>query len=183
MSIAGTARGDWMQTYTGLAFYPMSPQVEEIDPLDIAHALGMLCRYGGHVSRFYSVAEHCVLMSEAVSAENALWALLHDATEAYMGDMIRPLKLAMPAYAEAEDRLMAVICDRFGLDHAMPAEVKNADNRILHDERAAYMSTPPLPWKSIEDVPMLGVPIEGWLPHEAAWRYFDRLLELTGEPT
>jgi hypothetical protein len=107
--------GDWMQTYTGRAFWPLAPQADDIDPADIAHALSMLCRYGGHVERFYSVAEHCVLMSYAVPPGYALWALLHDATEAYMGDMVRPLKRSMPEYQAAEARLSAVICDRFGL--------------------------------------------------------------------
>lgn len=174
-------RSDWMQTYTGRAFYPLEPNVNDIDPVDIAHALSLLCRYGGHVSRFMSVAEHCILMSHAVAAENALWALLHDATEAYMGDLIRPLKLAMPAYCEAEDRLMAVICDRFGLDPVCPAEVKAADNRILRDERAALMAEPPLPWASIEDVPALGVHIQGWDPATAERIYLARLAELTAD--
>lgn len=168
-----------MQTYTGRAFYPMAPEVEDIDPADIAHALSLLCRYGGHVQVFYSVAEHCVLMSEAVSPENELWALLHDATEAYMGDLIRPLKHSMPAYRVAEDRLMAVICDRFGIGHDCPAEVRAADNRILRDERAALMKAPPLPWSSIQDVPALGVVISGWKPAYAERRYLDRLAELT----
>jgi hypothetical protein len=174
-----TTRGDWMQTFTGRAFYPLAPEVGGVDPADIAHALSLLCRYGGHVRRFYSVAEHCVLMSEAVGPGNALWALLHDATEAYMGDMIRPLKLAMPAYREAEDRLMAVICDRFGLDHTCPAEVKAADNRILRNERDALMAPSPLPWNSIENVPRLGVNVEGWSPRKAERRYLARLAELT----
>jgi hypothetical protein len=174
-----TERGDWMQTYTGRAFYPLAPQPDDIDPADIAHALAMLCRYGGHVTHFYSVAEHCVLMSQAVAPENALWALLHDATEAYMGDMIRPLKHAMPAYRQAEDRLMATICDRFGLGHDCPAEVKTADNRILRDERSALLVSPPLPWNSIENVPALDVRIEGWSPVKAECLYLNRLCELT----
>jgi hypothetical protein len=171
-------RGDWMQTYTGRAFYPLAPHSDDIDPADIAHALSLLCRYGGHVSRYFSVAEHCVLMSYAVAPEYALWALLHDATEAYMGDMIRPLKHAMPAYRVAEDRLMATICDRFGLPYECPAEVKAADNRILRDERDALMAEPPLPWSSIEQVPPLGVTITGWPPLEAEARYLARLNEL-----
>lgn len=170
--------GDWMQTYTGRAFWPLAPCAEDVDPADIAHALALLCRYGGHVNRFYSVAEHCVLMSQAVAPENALWALLHDATEAYMGDMVRPIKRAMPAYATAEDRLMAVICDRFGLGYDCPAEVKAADNRILRDERDALMAPAPLPWSAIEQVPALGVEIEGWPPAEAERRYLARLHEL-----
>lgn len=173
-------RGDWMQTYTGRAFYPMAPLAEDVDPEDIAHSLGLICRYGGHVRTFYSVAEHCVLMSYAVRPVNALWALLHDATEAYVGDMVRPLKHAMPAYREAEDRLMLAICDRFGLSYRCPHEVKAADNRILRDERDALMSTPPLPWLSIEQVEPLGVKIEGWSPAEAKERFLIRLDALTG---
>lgn len=172
--------GDWMQTYTGRAFYPLDPRPEDIDPRDIAHALSLICRYGGHVTRFYSVAEHCVLMSHAVCPECALWALLHDATEAYVGDMIRPLKLAMPAYREAEDRLMRVICDRFGLGHQCPADVKSADNRILRDERDALMAPAPLPWTAIENIPALGVTIKAWPPYLAEARYLARLHELAG---
>lgn len=179
MSSHDGSRGDWMQTYTGRAFFPLEPAAADIDPVDIAHALSLLCRYGGHVDRFYSVAEHCVLMSHAVAPKHALWALLHDATEAYMGDLIRPLKLAMPAYREAEDRLMAMICHRFGLDPVCPTEVKAADNRILRDERAALMQAPPRPWASIEDVPALGVQIHGWYPATAELMYLDRLNRLT----
>lgn len=174
----GTDRGDWMQTFAGHAFYPMTPHTADIDPRDIAHALAMICRYGGHVQRFYSVAEHCVLMSHAVAPGNALWALLHDATEAYVGDMVRPLKHSMPAYRAAEHRLMAVICERFGLDPSCPAEVKAADNRILVDERDELMGPPPLPWASTEGVEALGVPIYGWMPAEAKERYLARLGEL-----
>ena len=174
-------RSDWMQTYTGRAFFPLEPRAEDIDPLDIAHALSLICRYGGHVRRFYSVAEHCVLMSHAVAPENALWALLHDATETYVGDMVRPLKHSMPEYRAAEDRIMWAICDRFRLDYACPVEVKAADTRILRDERDALMGPSPRPWVSIENVPALGVTITGWLPEEAERRYLARLAELAGD--
>jgi uncharacterized protein len=173
--------GDWMQTFTGRAFWPLAPQPADIEPLDIAHALSLLCRYGGHVNRFYSVAEHCVLMSEAVAPEHALWALLHDATEAYMGDMVRPLKRQMPVYVAAEDVLMDVICSRFGLTPSCPAEVKQADNRILLSERAALMSATPLPWAAIEDLEPLPVKVEGWYPATAEARYLARLGALWGD--
>jgi hypothetical protein len=174
--------GGWMQTYTGRAFYPLDARTHDVDPRDIAHALGMLCRYNGAVTRFYSVAEHCVLMSQAVPPQHALWALLHDASKAYMGDMIRPLKEGMPAYRAAEDRLMNVICNRFGLPRDCPAEVKAADTRILVDERAALLGPPPLPWESIENVEPLGVQIVGWNPAEAELRFLERFGELTGVP-
>jgi hypothetical protein len=173
-------RGDWMQTYTGKAFYALNPTLDSIDIADIAHALGMLCRYGGHVRQFYSVAEHCVLMSHAVAPENALWALLHDSTEAYMGDLIRPIKRRMPAYAEAERDLMLAICQRFGLDWDQPAEIKEADTRILLDERAVLLGPSPQRWGiDIESVQPLGVTLQCWAPEDAAWQYLERFRELT----
>lgn len=174
-------RGDWMQTYTGRAFYPMVPAPEDVDPVDIAHALSLICRYGGHVNHFYSVAEHCVLMSRAVSPENALWALLHDATEAYVGDMVRPLKHALPEYQLAEARVNLAITRRFGISEFCPGEVKDADLRILHDERQALMRMPPLPWAALDGVEPLGVRISGWWPDTAERRYRDRLAELTAD--
>jgi len=176
------SRGGWMQTYGGRAFYPMTPRCEDVELEDVAHALSLLCRYGGHVQRFYSVAEHCVRMSQAVSPENALWALLHDATEAYMGDMIRPLKRSMPAYVEAEDRLMQAICARFDINDEMPPEVHEADSRILHDERAALLGPSPQPWNdALEAMKPLGVTISGWDPPLAKYEYLNRFYELTGD--
>lgn len=174
------SQDEWMQTYTGRAFWPLDPSPAAIDPTDIAHALSMLCRYGGHAHRFYSVAEHCVLMSHAVSPENALWALLHDAAEAYLGDMVRPLKRAMPAYREAEDRLMTAICQRFDLATACPDEVRVADTRILRDERAVVMSEPPMPWSDAEQVKPLGVTVHCWLPRPAEIHWIERFNELRG---
>lgn len=170
-------RGSWMQTFTGQKFYPLDPNPTEVDPIDIAHGLSLLCRYNGHVDRFYSVAEHCVLMSRTVTPKHALWALLHDATEAYVGDMIRPLKHHMPAYRDVEDRVMAAIAARFGLAGAMPAEVKDADSRILLTERAALMSATRHAWV-IDDLTPLPVTVNGWQPQYAEQQYLSRLVEL-----
>ena len=74
--------GDWIQTYTGRQFWPLDPRVDEIHIEDIAHSLSMRCCYGGHLTDFYSVAEHSVLVSLHVPQEFALWGLLHDAAEA-----------------------------------------------------------------------------------------------------
>lgn len=170
-----------MQTFTGRQFFPLDPQVEDIDSVDIAHALSLICRYGGHTTRFYSVAEHCVLMSMAVPAEDALAALLHDAAEAYVGDMVRPLKLEMPHYRAVEDRLLKVIGERFGvvLDPLPPA-VKEADNRILVNERAALLSQPPAPWacEHLEPLPVL---VGAWSPELAEYTYAQRLSALLEE--
>lgn len=169
-----------MQTFTGRQFYPLDPREEEIDPVDIAHALSLICRYGGHTKRFYSVAEHCLLMSYAVSEDDALWALLHDATEAYVGDMVRPLKHHMPEYRAVEDRLMAVIAERFRLNsYLMPDDVVEVDNRILLDERAELLGAPPEAWQQDELEP-LGVEIVGYSPGDIEGLYLRRLEHLAG---
>lgn len=172
-------RGDWMQTFTGIPFYPLDPRPEEIDPADIAHALSLLCRYGGHVERFYSVAEHCVLMSEAVAPENALAALLHDATEAYVCDVPRPLKRQLPGYREIEDRVWGAIATHFEVSVTLPAEVKVADNRILLTERDALMPNTAYSW-SVDGMEPLPVKVEGWAPEVAEARYLDALARLGG---
>lgn len=174
-------RGDWMQTYTGRRFWPLAPRAEEIDIRDIAHALSLLCRYNGHVDRFYSVAEHCVHMSRHIAPEHALWALLHDATEAYVGDMIRPLKVNMPDYRVAEDRVMAAIAEAFGIDPAMPREVKEIDSRILLNERAELMSATRHSWNlDLEAMgPIPGLVVEGWSPERAEDEYLARFAEVS----
>lgn len=169
-------RGSWMQTYTGRQFYPLDPQADDIEPLDIAHSLSMQCRYNGHSHSFMSVAEHCVLMSRAVSPAHALWALLHDATETYVGDMIRPLKVHMPDFVAAEDAVMVAVAQRFGIDPVMPAEVREVDTRILLDERAALFPAPAGDWDI--HVEPLGVKIQCWHPSEARRQYLARLGEL-----
>lgn len=167
-----------MQTFTGRRFYPLDPQPDEIDPLDIAHALSLICRYGGHVTRFYSVAEHCVLMSRAVEPEHALWALLHDATEAYVGDMVRPLKHHLPEYRAIEDKVMNAVATRFRITNVMPAEVKAADNSILLDERAALLTPTDEVW-GVDGLEPLGVDVAGLPPEAAEYAYTERLTELT----
>ena len=87
-------KGDWIQTFTGRAFYVLDPRPEDVDIEDIAHALSMQCRFAGHCREFYSVAQHSVTASWLVPPEDALWGLLHDAAEAYVVDLPRPIKRA-----------------------------------------------------------------------------------------
>lgn len=182
--------GDWMQTFTGRQFWPLDPRADEVDVVDIAHSLGYQCRYGGHSRRFYSVAEHCILMSMFMpTRELALYALLHDAAEAYVVDVPRPLKRHLRGYAQIEDMVLSVILEKFGVPyerHEMPlgqhrlirfpSEVTEADNRILMDERAQLLSPPPAPW-ALELEP-LGVAIDCLPPHRAAEAYLARLESL-----
>lgn len=172
------ARGDWMQTYTGRQFYPASPLPEEVDREDIAHALSLLCRYGGHVDRFYSVAEHCVLMSYAVPEADALAALLHDATEAYVVDVPRPLKRMLGAYRAMEQVVWLAIARHFGLPPDLPASVHEADDRICLTERDALMRRTRHAWHQDGRMEPLPVEITGWSPGDAERFYLDRLDEL-----
>jgi hypothetical protein len=171
-------RGDWMQTYSGGRYYPSDPQPEDINPTDIAHALSLLCRYGGHVDRFYSVAEHCVLMSNAVAPEYALQALLHDATEAYVVDVPRPVKLVLPDYRAVEDAVWSAIARYFDIPEKLPEAVKLADNQILIPERNTLMPRAEK-WDVDAEYTPLPVTIHGWAPHIAEHRYAERLAELT----
>jgi 5'-deoxynucleotidase YfbR-like HD superfamily hydrolase len=187
----GWHRGDWMQTYTGRRFFPMAPLPDEVDPVDIAHALAFQCRYNGHVDRFYSVAEHCVLLSLYAREQGEdellqLELLLHDATEAYVGDMVRPLKVHQPEFRAAEARVATAIAIRFGTfedadtvngEVVDSLRVKELDSRILLDERAALMSRTVHPW-GVDGLERLWVEIRAWSPVVAERMYLRRLEEL-----
>lgn len=127
--------GDWMQTFSGGKFYPLNPRAEDIILDDIARALSRICRFAGHTEQFYSVAQHSVYVSAMVPLEHAMCALMHDATEAYLVDVPRPLKKALPGYTVIEDNVWRVIAERFGLPEQIPDCVKEADNRVLMAEK------------------------------------------------
>lgn len=179
MGLIEATRGDWIQTARGGQFWPIDPRANEIDANDIAHALSLLCRFGGHCLRFYSVAEHSVLLARAVSLENRLWALLHDATEAYLVDVPRPLKPFLTGYREAEAKIAIAVCDKFDLPHEMPAEVKEFDRRILTDERAQNMAPAPIPWST--DAEPIGVTLQFWSPEQAKHEFLAELARAQSE--
>ncbi len=137
--------GHYMQTYTGKLYWPTDPSPDDVCIEDIAHHLSMLCRYTGATKYFYSVAEHSVLVSHMVSRENALAGLLHDATEAYLNDINRPLKYSpgMEGYRTIELLNWHVIARKFDLPVILPKEVHQADNDILFHEMKALMPPPP----------------------------------------
>src|SRR5580704_10754039 len=102
---------DWMGTYTGRQFFPFDPDPASFTIFDIAHALSHICRFNGHTDFHYSVAQHCCLL--AAYADNVLDAspidclqtLMHDAPEAYLCDIVRPVKKRLPDYREAEKNI------------------------------------------------------------------------------
>ena len=129
----------FIRTYTGLHFDPVEPDAEKIRIGDIAHALSLLCRANGHVTHFYSVAQHSIVCAKEAEARNLsrkirLACLLHDASEAYLSDVTRPVKPQLPFYLEVETRLQDLIWRRFlgeDLTEAERKEVFAIDDAVL----------------------------------------------------
>lgn len=164
-------RGDWFLSYTGNKVYPLDLLPNDIDIADIAHSLSNICRFGGHCNEFYSVAQHCVLMTLHVDTQFKKVSLLHDATEAYCGDMVRPLKHQIPQYKEIEASIWRSICTRFNLPIDLPQEVLIADARILLSEKRDLVnnnghvwSYPQCAFPDIEPYPELIIP---WSPYHS----------------
>jgi uncharacterized protein len=123
-------------TSSGRFFDILKPEEYEYDIEEIATALSNLCRYTGHVNRFYSVAEHSVLVSRIVPEHLALAGLLHDASEAFLGDVSSPLKKLLPEYKAIENRVQQAIASSFGIgDGFESTEVHEADKRMYWQER------------------------------------------------
>ncbi len=178
-------RGTWMQTFSGRRFYPLDPRAAEVDIADIAHGLAMTCRYGGHAIRYYSVAEHAVIVSQYVDQRFAREALLHDSAEAYIGDMIRPLKHTpqMLEFRNAEELIERAVFERFGIVQTdeSRAAVKLIDDRILVDEIGALMRNPPMYWEKLAVTEPLGASIAALMPAHAEHVFVSRFLELFPE--
>ena len=159
--------GTQIQTYTGIGFDPINPDPELIKIEDIAHALSNQCRFSGHARSFYSVAQHSAHCAEiACLASNAPLAramLLHDASEAYLLDMPRPLKKAFPQYAEIEDRLMRAIADKFKFDWPMTPAMKEIDDRVLFTEKKHLLKDRDWGYQ-IKPYDMV---VDPWVPHQA----------------
>lgn len=170
---------DWIQTFSGLQFFPLEPRIDDISIYDIAHALSNLCRYGGHVETFYSVAQHCILVSQVVPREFALYGLLHDASEAYLIDVPRPIKhgAGMETYRAAENNLQRLIYSAFGLDPNEPGCIKTADNQLLRTEQRDLMKPAPAAWKDYR-VSALDFVIEPLPPGAAKGEFLTRFYEL-----
>lgn len=121
-------------TASGREFNPLAPLIEDIQIADIAHALSQVCRFTGHCKHFYSVAQHAVLVAMACPEDCRKWGLLHDASEAYLADLAKPVKDQCPGYEAAEETLLQMIGEKFGLPWPIPVEVKAADQTMFLTE-------------------------------------------------
>lgn len=172
-------KGDWLSTYTGKQFYPLDPREEDVDINDIVHSLSQQARFNGHSVKFYSIAQHSTLVSMMCSQENALWGLLHDASEAYLSDIPSPIKKAPEFlfYREAEKKLMDVICEIYGLCKEEPEEVKIVDKKMLATEVRDLTMTEGRGW-ALGSEPY-DFHIQPWSPEYARAKFVSRLHQLT----
>lgn len=165
----------WIATQSGRRFSLVEPRAADVHLPDVCHALAMTCRWGGHARWHYSVAQHSFyVLREARrrfpdELELHLWAGLHDAPEAYVGDCPTPLKRLLPDFADRERAVLDAVVERFALTPARcPEAVVAIDRAIRTDEAAALL--PPAVHAAIADQcgDGLGIDIESWLPGAAA---------------
>lgn len=184
-------RGDWIQTYSGRRFWPLDPRTEDVCLDDIAHALSNLCRFTGHVKTFYSVAQHCVLASRAVHPDVAMLALLHDAAEAYLGDIARPWKRFLHVHADGlheplrqvEGTLLATILNAFMvpaefLPLSLWQEVERIDLVMLATEKRDLLGAGPKWQHEYDGHEPLPERISPWTPGRASWEFRQRFAQL-----
>lgn len=157
-----------IRTFTGIYINVFEPTPEMISIEDIAHALSHQCRFGGHLPEFYSVAQHSIMCCDFIpSYSHALAALLHDASEAYLLDIPRPIKSKLTNYKETEDRLMRLIADKFGFQYPLHPEVKSVDELMLNVEWEVLML------KTNHDIP-----INALAPANAKELFLKKFIEL-----
>lgn len=166
-------KGPTIMLASGRYFDLEDPESCEFGIEDIAHALAHICRYTGHCRTFYSVAQHSVLVSLIVPPEDALAGLLHDAAEAFIGDVSKPLKLLLPDYKRVEQRIESAVLQRFGVA-SLPASVKRADIVMLRTEQRDLMGADKHQWLATEGVQPLAGSITPMGPEQARAVFLDR---------
>jgi hypothetical protein len=170
----------WIQTYSGIAFDLENPTPEMVTIEDIAHALSQINRFTGHTQWPYSVAQHCMAVSEFVDAPCNLWALLHDAAEAYLGDVASPLKQLLPEYSKLEEKVERVIVDKLMCGQSVTNEIRHAvkivDMRMLMTEAAQLLGPTPIGWGC--DAKPYDIELDKLDPEFAEYCYLQRFEKL-----
>lgn len=171
--------GKFIQVYSGGRFWPLDPRPEEITLDDIAHALSHQCRFSGHTEFHYSVAQHSVLVSDY--CDEPLAGLMHDSSEAFLVDIPRPIKPAIPQYLEIEAKIMAIIGKKFGFLVPVSDNVIAIDNAMLWLEKNQVMK-PGLNWYQDKDanIPeeMKNLKLLEWSPRYAKEAFIYRFHQI-----
>lgn len=176
-----------IQTYSGIEFFPLEPRAADVDIFDIAHALSLKCRYTGHCLRFYSVAEHSVLMADhaedRLGKEAALWALMHDAAEAYLPDVAGPIKGSLVGFAEIEETVWRAIALSFDIPLTAPYVpwVHELDRWMLHVEQRQIMRA--VGWWQTQAPPedLSAIECAGWDPARAKQEFLLRFFQFASQ--
>lgn len=166
------ASGPQIRLRSGAWFDLLDPASSEFTIDDIAHGLAHTCRYAGQADGFYSVAEHSILVSE-VALGHEYAALLHDAAEAFIGDVTRPLKQLLPEYKRLEKSIEEAIFARFDVGCVHP-DVKKADLEVLAAEQAQLMPEGTDAWANEAGISAAPVRVERMAPAEAKLRFLER---------
>lgn len=158
----------YVSTFLGNRFYLTRPQIDDVAIEDIAHGLAYQCRFNGQTNAFYSVAQHSLMVMDLVPPDHRFAALLHDAAEAYLGDMVKPLKNLFPEFSVIEARVMAIIGEKFGLDLThLALSIKQADLVALATEKRDLMPHSTEPWSYLAEVEPLPHAIAPMSPEKA----------------
>lgn len=173
----------YVTTINGNHFDLIRPDRSVFNIETIAHALSHICRFTGHTNEFYSVAQHSVLVSQNVPHHQALAALLHDAAEAYIGDISSPLKSLLPDYKLIEKRVETALFAHFGLPATITAEIKHADLMLLATEKRDLMCDDEHEWEILEGICTLPEEIKPLGAVEARKLFLDRFEEITQPAT
>ena len=167
----------FIETFTGKEFHFLDPTHEQIDIRDIAHSLAYTCRYTGHSRKFYSVAEHSILVSYL--ATDPLAGLLHDASEAYITDIASPIKPHLSNYKELEDMIMGRIASKFGFDYPLDPDIKDCDSTQLKTEAKHLLRSGGYPWAHLYPTRRPhGITPNCWSPEEAEAKFLERFKEV-----
>lgn len=166
----------FIQTFTGKSFDVMNPSSDDICIEDIAHALSNTARFGGHLNEFFSVAQHCLIVEEQCKDEEKLWGLLHDSSEAYLSDVVTPLKKSeiFKGYKIVEKQLEKVIFEKFGLYGDIPKSVDIIDKSSFYIEIANFYSH--WPKDKLDQLP--SYPVKAMTSAEAEVAFLKRFYEL-----
>lgn len=173
-----TAKGPTILLHSGAYFDLLDPWNSAFTIEDIAHGLSNTCRYAGQCNAFYSVAEHSWHTSYIVPGPWKLAALMHDAAEAFIGDVTRPLKSLLPGYKRIERNVEDAIAIRFGIAGMDAPEVKSADLAMLAAEQAEIMPAHADGWAVLGGVIPAPVNLRMWRPEVAREAFLDRFLQL-----